>query len=69
MRHNSIMLNDGDSVLLEKHTKVWYMGCCDCELTHRIDVKATAGGYLLTFNRDDRRTSQRRRRRKAREQR
>ena len=58
------ILNDGDSLLFTKKSEYIHLGCCDCELTHRIDIKATKGGYEFTFHRDERRTSQRRRRKR-----
>ncbi len=57
-------LNNGDSLLITKQTTHFLLGCCDCELTHKIDVTATSKGTKLTFFRDERRTTQRRRRKK-----
>ena len=56
------ILNDGDSLLFTKNSEFLFFGCCDCELTHRVDVKITKKGMELFFHHDERRTSQRRRR-------
>ncbi len=58
------ILNDGDSLLFTKKSEYLFLGCCDCELTHRIDVKITKRGIELFFHRDERRTAQRRRRKR-----
>lgn len=57
-----LILGEGDSLLIGKHKSYFYLGCCDCELTHRIDVAMTSKGTKLTFFRDEKRTAQRRRR-------
>lgn len=58
------ILKDGDSIVFNPGYS--YLGCCDCELTHRVDVKMTKKGTELFFTRDERRTSQRRRRKRER---
>ncbi len=58
------ILNDGDSIPISKEEPYFFLGCCDCELCHRVDVKWESGKALLYFTIDERRTSQRRRRNK-----
>jgi len=60
------ILKDGDSILFSKDD-YGFLGCCDCELTHKIDVKMTKNGVRLFFHRDERRTAQRRRRKREQE--
>ena len=60
------ILKEGDGLLLTKNTEYMYLACCDCELTHKIDVKITPKGMVLYFHKDDRRTGQRRRRKRER---
>lgn len=56
-----IILEDGHSLAVDSGA-IFYLVCCDCDLTHAIKVRVVSKEARLEFSRDQRRTSQRRRR-------
>ncbi len=60
-RNRIINLDDGDSIEVGDSQQFW-LTCCDCSLTHRIEVKVSANKAELRITRDNRRTAQKRRR-------
>lgn len=58
------VLNDGDSIVFTDSLGYFYLGCCDCNLTHKVNAKITKDGMELQIYRDSRRTAQRRRRKR-----
>lgn len=66
-RSRYLQADDGD-VLCIGADGFFYLTCCDCLLTHRVDVSIVGREARLRVNRDERRTSQKRRRFAEREQ-
>lgn len=64
-RSRFIPVADGD-ILSVKSRQFFYLTCCDCSLTHRIDVRVIGKEVRLGIRRDERRTSQKRRRQRER---
>ena len=63
-----IFLNDGDGLVVGNGA-VFNLECCDCMLTHKIQVNVVGEEVELILVRDKRRTSQKRRRAKERKER
>lgn len=61
IRH--ININNGD-VLACASGNFFYLTCCDCCLTHKINISVVGKEARLGIFRDDRRTSQKRRRKR-----
>ena len=57
-------LESGEPLIVPKNDGWFTLGCCDCNLTHRVDFKVTRSDVVFQFYRDERRTAQRRRREK-----
>ncbi len=61
MRNRIIELDDGDVIVLASQ-RTFHLTCCDCNLTHRVDVLRLDNECHLKLTRDGRRTAQKRRR-------
>lgn len=49
----SIMLKDGDGLEILPETKSFHLKCCDCGLTHEIEVEHKKNSKILYFKRQD----------------
>ena len=48
---NLIKLSEGDELQILPETNFFYLGCCECNMVHRIVVKLTKKGIILKFHR------------------
>lgn len=60
-------IEDGGSFEVEKDPGLFFLGCCDCNLTHIVIIQNKRSTVKFTFYRDERRTGQRRRRQREKE--
>ncbi len=56
-----IDVDDGDGICFHSGQS-FYLTCCDCALTHKVETKIVGRETTLFITRDERRTSQKRRR-------
>ena len=68
MRAKIIQVEDGQ-ILAVKSGQFFYLTCCDCDLTHRIDMNIVNREVRMGILRDERRTAQKRRRTRERRRR
>jgi len=60
-RTKIININDGEGISF-KNGQTFYLTCCDCNLTHKIEAEVTKTKATIFITRDNRRTAQKRRR-------
>lgn len=60
-RTKKIDIIDGGGISF-KDGQTFYLTCCDCNLTHKIEAEVTKAKATIFITRDNRRTAQKRRR-------